>query len=105
MAPRRSDRAHRDEATSHAHEVSGWIPLHPEPGRDASGVAFVVVGERNQGMAKKRNPQDTTLRNLRAIKKRVRALEMVQKVILKRIGIGQAPPEPEYRSRPGRGRR
>jgi hypothetical protein len=56
-------------------------------------------------MAKKKNPQDATLRNIRALKKRVLALEMVQKVILKRIGIGQAPPEPEYRSRPGRGRR
>jgi len=56
-------------------------------------------------MAKKRNMQDSTLINIRALKKRVRALEMVQKVILKRIGIGQAPSEPEYRSRPGRGRR
>ena len=45
-------------------------------------------------MAKKRNAQDSTLINIRALKKRVRSLEMVQRVILKRLKIGQAPPEP-----------
>jgi len=56
-------------------------------------------------MAKTPNPQDTTLRNLRAIKKRVETLEWEMKAVWKQIGKPSAPPEPEYRSRPGRGRR
>jgi len=35
-------------------------------------------------MAKKRNPQDTTLRNLRALKKRVTKLEQVVQTLVRR---------------------
>jgi hypothetical protein len=49
---------------------------------------------------------DSTLINLRAIKKRVETLEWEMKAVWRQLGgKPAAPPEPEYRSRPGRGRR
>jgi hypothetical protein len=36
-------------------------------------------------MDKKRNPQDTTLRNIRALKKRVRMLEVAMRVVVKQL--------------------
>jgi hypothetical protein len=48
---------------------------------------------------------DSTLINIRALKRRVETLEWEMKAVWRQIGKPVAPPEPEYRSRPGRGRR